>query len=142
MKRNICLLFLLANITLAAGQQQRPTADNLIIITLDGLRWQEVFGGVDTALVRDKTFNQRDSAKLMQRYWADDVRERRKKLLPFFWSTLENQGQIYGDRQYGNLVNNANPYWFSYPGYSEIFCGYVDMAINTNSYPPNPNLNV
>jgi hypothetical protein len=25
------------------------------------------------------------------------------------------KGQIYGNRALGNKVNNANPYWFSYP---------------------------
>jgi Type I phosphodiesterase / nucleotide pyrophosphatase. len=142
MKHTVTLLFLLANLTWAFGQQQRPIAENLIVVTLDGLRWQEVFNGIDTALANDKTFNQGDAAKLMKRYWADDARERRKKLMPFMWSTIENQGQIYGNRQFGNHVDNANPYWFSYPGYSEIFCGYVDTAINSNSYPPNPHVNV
>jgi hypothetical protein len=37
-------------------------------------------------------------------------------------------------------VNNANPYWFSYPGYSELLTGHVDTAINTNNYPPNPHV--
>jgi hypothetical protein len=136
------LLALLMLSILAKAQQSQPAAENLIIITLDGLRWQEVFGGIDPALAGDKTFNQGDSAKLMNRYWSADPIERRKKLMPFFWSTLESQGQIHGNRQFGNLVDNANPYWFSYPGYSEIFCGYVDTAINSNSYPPNPNTNV
>jgi hypothetical protein len=122
--------------------QQHPKAENIVIITLDGLRWQEVFGGVDTALVRNKAFNQGDSAEIMQKYWAKDPVQRREKLLPFLWSVIEKQGRVFGNRAYGNKVDNANPYWFSYPGYSEIFCGYVDTAINTNGYPPNPNTNV
>jgi hypothetical protein len=39
-------------------------------------------------------------------------------------------------------VNNANPYWFSYPGYSEIMTGFADTTINSNSFPPNPNVTV
>jgi len=123
----------------ASGQ---TTVENIIVVTLDGMRWQEVFGGVDTALAFDKRFNQRDSAKIMSKYWAKKAEDRRKKLMPFFWTTLVKEGRLYGNRQYGNKVDNANPYWFSYPGYSEIFCGFVDTAINTNSYPPNPNINV
>jgi arylsulfatase A-like enzyme len=38
-------------------------------------------------------------------------------------------------------VDNANPYWFSYPGYSEILTGQVDTAVNSNEYKPNPNTN-
>ena len=41
------------------AQQQKT--ENLIIVTLDGLRWQEVFGGADPAIMVDKRFN-RDSA--------------------------------------------------------------------------------
>lgn len=59
--------------------------------------------------------------------------------MPFLWNIVNQKGQIYGNRNYSNKVDNANPYWFSYPGYNEIFTGYPDTAINSNSYPPNPN---
>lgn len=117
-------------------------AENIIIISTDGFRWQEVFGGMDSAIANNKRFNQGDSTYLYQKYWAADVNERRKKLLPFLWSVVEAKGQLYGNRLYNNKVNNANPYWFSYPGYSEIMTGYADTAVNSNSYPPNPHVNV
>ena len=59
--------------------------------------------------------------------------------MPFLWSVVDKNGQIYGNRNLGNKIDNSNPYWFSYPGYNEIFTGYPDTAINSNSYPPNPN---
>jgi len=114
------------------------TAENIIIITTDGFRWQELFMGMDSAIANDKKFNQGDSAELFKKYWADNPIERRKKIMPFLWGTIQNNGQIYGNRNLDNKVDNANPYWFSYPGYSEIFTGYPDTAINSNSYPPNP----
>jgi hypothetical protein len=114
-------------------------AENIIIITTDGLRWQEVFTGMDSTIANDPKFNQDDSSGIYKKYWAADPNERRKKLMPFLWSIVENKGQIYGNRNFDNKVDNANPYWFSYPGYSEIFTGYVDTLINSNSYPPNPN---
>lgn len=116
--------------------------DNIIVVTTDGFRWQEVFKGMDSAIANNKKFNQGDSVYLFKNYWSNDVNERRKKLLPFLWSTIANQGQIYGNRELGNKVDNANPYWFSYPGYNEIMTGYPDTAINSNSYPPNPHTNV
>lgn len=64
------------------------------------------------------------------------------KLLPFLWGTLAKQGQIYGNRLYDNKVDNANPYWFSYPGYNEIFTGFPDTAVNSNEYKANPNTNL
>jgi hypothetical protein len=120
---------------------QRP-AENIIIITTDGLRWQEVFKGMDSALANNPKFNQDDSLYVYREYWHNDEKERRKKLMPFLWSIIEAKGQIYGNRTLGNKVDNANPYWFSYPGYSEIMTGYADTAINSNGFPPNPNTTV
>ncbi len=116
--------------------------ENIIVITTDGLRWQEVFKGMDTALANSSKFNEGDSAYIFEKYWAADEKERRKKLLPFLWSVVEAKGQIFGNRAYNNKVDNANPYWFSYPGYSEIMTGYADTAINSNSYKPNPHVTV
>lgn len=116
--------------------------ENIIIITTDGFRWQEAFGGMDSAIANSGKFNQGDSALIFKKYWANEGSERRKKLLPFLWNTIAAKGQIYGNRNYGNNVDNSNPYWFSYPGYSEIFCGYVDTLVNSNEYKNNPNVNV
>lgn len=113
-------------------------AENLVIITTDGFRWQEVFRGMDTVIANNKTFNQGDSAYLFQKYGGPGEAERRKKLLPFLWSSVLAKGQLWGNRAFGNKVDNSNPYWFSYPGYSEIMTGFADTAINSNSYPPNP----
>ena len=117
-------------------------AENIIIITTDGFRWQEVFKGMDSAIANDKKFNQRDSTYIFDKYWAASENERRQKLLPFFWSVINDHGQLYGNRTFDNRVDNANPYWFSYPGYSEILTGFPDTAINSNEYPPNPHTTV
>lgn len=121
---------------------QAQKAENIIIITTDGFRWQEAFMGMDETLARDKKFNQNDSIYIYKNYWAENPTERREKLLPFMWSVLAKKGQIYGNRNLGNKVNNANPYWFSYPGYNEIMTGYADTLINSNKYPVNPNITV
>ena len=121
----IVLLFLFALATFA----QRKT-ENLIIVTLDGMRWEEVFGGVDSAIIINKNFT-RDSDEVIKNFWSDNVNERRKKLFPFLWTTVTTNGQLYGNRNVGCNVNNANPYWFSYPGYNEIFTGYPDTAVNS-----------
>jgi predicted AlkP superfamily pyrophosphatase or phosphodiesterase len=137
MKKIFLILVLFTAITSKAQQ-----AENIIIITTDGFRWQEAFKGMDETLARDKKFNQADSAYIYKKYWSIDVSERREKLMPFMWSVLAKKGQIYGNRALGNKVNNANPYWFSYPGYNEIMTGYADTLINSNHYPENPNVTV
>ena len=115
---------------------------NIIIITTDGFRWQEVFKGMDSLIAVNSKFNEGDSSYVFKNYWSDDVNKRRKMLMPFLWSTIAENGQIYGNREFANMVDNANPYWFSYPGYNEIFTGYPDTAINSNDYKPNPNITV
>jgi len=137
----LSLLILLAIILPVPSFAQRQT-ENIIIITTDGFRWQEVFKGMDSAIANNSKFNQGDSEYIYKTYWSNDEVERRKKLMPFLWSTVVTKGQIFGNRTVGSKVNNANPYWFSYPGYSEIFTGYADTAINSNGYPPNPNVTV
>ena len=105
------------------------------------MRWQEVFKGVDSAIIVNKKFTN-DSDAIVKKFWSDDINECRKKLFPFLWSTIESEGQLFGNRTKGCKVNNANPYWFSYPGYNEIFTGYPDTAVNSNDKIENKNINV
>lgn len=139
MRKFVFLLYLLG-VALTALSQNK--VENVFIITTDGFRWQEVFKGMDSAIANQARYNENDSLGIYKKYWDKDEIARRKKLLPFFWSMIEVQGQIYGNRAFGNNVNVSNSYWFSYPGYSEIFCGYVDTLVNSNNYKPNPNSNV
>jgi hypothetical protein len=138
MKKIFLSLLFIFQMTILFAQQK---TENIIIVTLDGFRWQEVFGGADEALVNNKTYVA-DTPLLKQQYWASSADERRKKLLPFFWNTIQQQGQLYGNRWQGNKVNNVNKYWFSYPGYNEIFTGFPDDSVNSNDKRWNPNVNV
>lgn len=132
----ICLLLITSNVF-----AQRKT-DNIIIITTDGLRWQDLFKGMDSAIANNPQFNEGDSSYIYEHYWDANEEVRRKKLMPFTWSTIVDNGMVFGNRTKGVKVNNANPYWFSYPGYSEIMTGYADTAINSNGYQPNPHVTV
>ncbi len=137
MRSFLCGLFLL-QFLFATAQLK---TENLVIVTLDGMRWQEVFGGIDSVLIQNKKFT-KDSAGMMAQFWSSNHQERRAKLFPFIWNELALQGQIYGNRKLGNLVNNANSYKFSYPGYNEIFTGYPDSKVNSNEKIWNQNENV
>lgn len=136
--KTIVFLFLFT-VTQKASAQLKT--ENLVIVTLDGMRWQEVYGGADSALLKNKNFT-KDSAETSSKFWSINIEERRKKLFPFLWSTIVSEGQLYGNRWDENKVNNANRYKFSYPGYNEIFTGYPDTAVNSNDKIPNKNSNV
>jgi hypothetical protein len=141
MSKHVRAFILLSAILFVSIVNAQQKTENLIIVTLDGFRWQEVFGGIDSFLVTDKKFT-RDSAGMVEKFWAPTKEERRKKLLPFLWNTIALKGQLYGNRWKGSQVNNANKYWFSYPGYNEIFTGYPDDSVNSNDKVWNKNVNV
>lgn len=134
------LLFLGCFITHIHADAQQAT-ENIVVVTLDGMRWQEIFGGADEQLLKNKKYT-KDSSGTSAMYWNPSADLRRKKLFPFLWSVIAEQGQLYGNRSFDNKVNNANRYKFSYPGYNEIFTGYPDTAVNSNDKILNRNTNV
>jgi hypothetical protein len=123
-----------------AGQSARRT-DRVILITLDGMRWQEVFRGADPALTRDERYVS-DTTALRAEFWADDPIDRRQKLMPFFWEHVAVRGRLYGNRDEGSMVDVSNGMWFSYPGYNEILTGFADDRIDSNAKRPNANRTV
>lgn len=130
------LLVVFTFITTSASVGQ--TVENIFLITFDGLRWQEVYGGAMDSLIDNRELTV-DQEEIKSRFSAPTREEAREKLMPWFWSTLEKEGQLYGNRWEGNNVNCANRFWFSYPGYNEILCGYSDPEIVSNNKIYNPN---
>ena len=114
---------------------------NLVLVTLDGVRWQEVFSGIDSRLVDDERFTG-DAAYLRQQYGHDDRNERRKRLFPFLWSEIADHGVLIGDRPSDSRMEVTNPWWFSYPGYNEILTGRADPRIDSNGKNWNENVTV
>src|SRR5262252_5549373 len=103
---------LICNAT-AFTQPQRP--GNVVLVTLDGVRWQEVFGGMDESLLRATAPKDTNITTLpvYQQFAAATARERREKLMPFLWRTfVVNHGFIAGDRTAGSLVSVTNTHWF------------------------------
>lgn len=141
MKRLVLFCFIIITHGRAEGQRTNST-ENLVLITLDGLRWQELFTGADSLLVANKNYV-KDPIRLMDQFWSDDLKERRMLLMPFIWTTIARDGQLYGNRRFQNNVNCRNQMWFSYPGYNEILCGFSDDdRIKTNNKIDNPNVTV
>ena len=138
----ICL-FVFASITfyISSFAQSIAQTKNIIIITTDGFRWQEVFRGADSTILHN-TQQVKDTALMCAQYWDDNVIERRKKLMPFFWNVIAKQGQLSGNRDVNNDMNVKNLYKISYPGYNEIFTGSADRTLNPNLAIRNNNINI
>jgi len=125
--------------TFSAFSQDDP---KVVLITLDGLRWQELFSGADSLLVANKTYV-KDTSELKNRFWRDSPKERREALFPFIWNEVVQMGKIHGNRNLGSKVDLTNKMWFSYPGYNEILSGIADdKRIDSNDKFNNPNTTV
>lgn len=118
--------------------QLAVAAQNVVLVTLDGVRWQEVFNGADENLLNNPDFVKR-SEQLKAEFWHEDSKQRQQLLMPFITQTVAKQGVIIGDRNNGSKMSVSNPWYFSYPGYNEILTGVVDEGINSNDKILNPN---
>ncbi len=121
------------------GFAQENTNPKVILITMDGFRWQELFSGADKKLVTNKDYV-KDTIELKALFWRESAKERREALMPFVWRVMNKNGQIHGNRDLGSKMNLTNKHRFSYPGYNEILSGKADDdRINSNDKTPNPN---
>lgn len=84
-----------------------------VLVTIDGLRWQEAFHGPDPALVTREE-------------------DRGRELMPFLRS-FARDGALIGDRRANSCMRVENRYWFSYPGYTEMLAGRPNPRIRANS---------
>jgi Type I phosphodiesterase / nucleotide pyrophosphatase len=125
-----------------SAQAASPKTRTVVLIVSDGLRWQEIFTGADPTLLGEHGGIWSDAAELKKRFWSDDVSERRKALFPFLWTTIAQQGQIFGNQTKGSIARVTNGMAFSYPGYNEMITGHPDPKIDSNGFGPNPNLSV
>ncbi len=123
-----------------SAQASRKTR-NVLLVMSDGLRWQEIFGGADAALI-NKENGVSDPDALRKDYWRPTAEARREALMPFFWQMIGKQGQVFGNRTSGSEMAVTNGMNFSYPGYNETLCGFPDPRIDGNDKNPNPNVTV
>ena len=79
-----------------------PPADNVVLVTLDGTRWQEFLGNAPDAALA-----------------AGD----KAPTFPTFWSTYAGQGVVLGDEDLGSVMTISNSVSISLPGYQSIMAG-------------------
>src|SRR6188508_2993242 len=154
LSRQFTLLFLICSailsfrlaVPIAAIPQNTPSkaVRNVLVVTMDGMRWQEVFAGMTADLLTPKDGGVSESAKkkVEERFGGATAEERRAKVLPFIWTTIAKTGQVFGDPSKGSDARVTNGLRFSYPGYNEILSGFPDSRIDSNDRKPNPNVTV
>lgn len=147
MQRHLCLL--IGSVAAAIGTamvgtpqaRQADARDHVILVTLDGVRTEELFGGLDLDILKSTV---PDGSKVEEtvaykRFWAPTREQRRAALMPFFWQLVTTEGSVAGDPASGSAVRLRNAHWFSYPGYAEILLGEPhDAEIKSNDPIRNP----
>ena len=98
----------------AAGRPRphRPAVDtgaNVILVTLDGVRWQEFFGSAPDP-----------------RMSHGDQRE----IFPHLWRTLSREGAMFGSPRTTSRMVVSNPVKVSLPGYQSIMAGRAQFCLN------------
>ena len=76
----------------------QPTPYNVILVTLDGVRWQELIDGSDPLLTKTP-----------------------EPVFPHFWSTIEPRGRLYGNRHHGSSMRVTTVANASLPGYTSLY---------------------
>ncbi len=132
----ICLAF--------AAESSTPEPRFVVLVTLDGVRVQELFGGMDP-VIADAPAEQSgiyDLAVTRPRWWRETPEARREALMPFFWKTLVPGGMVLGNPALDSKVTVQNDQWFSYPGYSEMMTGEPQAEVQSNELVRYPNRTV
>lgn len=113
----------------AARAQEAPPY--LVLVTIDGYRWEDLFRGADRNLVTDERYRAR----------YVDVADRPQALTPFLLSFAQ-EGALIGNRDANSCARVANEFWFSYPGYAEMLAGRPNPRVRYNAAVPNDDVTV
>jgi hypothetical protein len=113
-----------------------PEDRHVILLTLDGVRVQELFSGMDPVIANATKAEHGiyEPEITRKRYWRDTPEARREALMPFLWKTLVPAGMVVGNPALGSRVTVRNDQWFSYPGYSEILTGQPQPDVKSNDF--------
>jgi hypothetical protein len=138
----LVLAICLAAATISLGEERPRATRNVVLVTADGVRWQEIFRGAEAALLNKPDGGVADVEALRRQFWRETSDARREVLMPFLWSVVARGGQIYGNADKASPARVANGMNFSYPGYNELLTGHPDPRIDSNDKRPNPNVTV
>jgi hypothetical protein len=140
--RTLILVSVLAVASFFSSQQSAAPATHVLVVSMDGMRWQEVFAGLSREYLTKEAGGVTDAAAIEKRFGAATPAERRERLMPFFWTVVAKRGQIFGDPAANSVARVTNGLRFSYPGYNEMLSGFPDPSVDSNDKVWNPNVTV
>jgi hypothetical protein len=116
--------FALTPLAIDASQEERSESA-VVLVVLDGVRWQEVFGGADRELARRRGLD--------PLVWANA-----RDLVPNLQRMLDADAVAIGAPGHGPEMTASGPRFISLPGYLEIFGGRPDPGCESNECQRSP----
>jgi len=111
------------DLVLSELPSQRAVEDRaesaVVLVVLDGVRWQDVYEGADRAL-------------LGPRAGPSAAPSGPRALLPNLYRLLDAHGVALGAPGHGPEIAATGPQYISLPGYLEIFSGHADSRCLSN----------
>jgi hypothetical protein len=108
-----------APVAVPATPLSAPVADAVVLVVVDGVRWQEVFQGVDPKLAADAGISKEEVVGA-------------EALLPTLHGIVGEHGVLAGQPLRGESFVASGPNFVSLPGYTEIFGGRVSTKCGDN----------
>jgi hypothetical protein len=97
-------------------------AGNVVLVTIDGVRWQEIFAGADPSLA--------DASGL-----PHGAARTARGLTPNLHRLFFDQGTVLGDPRLGKPLNASGPRFVSLPGYVEMVTGAASGCVDNECEP-------
>ena len=127
-----CLILLAAYLP-SALSGQAAGGRNVILVTLDGVRPEDFFGGMDSIVsANDSLSGIYKIDRVRADFWRPTAEARRRAVMPFFWDSLAPRGMVFGNASRGSRVTITNGQGFSAPGYQEILTGQAQADVTSN----------
>ena len=122
----------LREMELAVRARAKPSEvanHHLVIVALDGVRWQDVFRGVDPELARSHGVPATEVVPF-------------RELIPNLYRLAETRGAAIGAPDQGAPISASGPNFVSLPGYMEMLTGRSPSLFRDNDCPqiPEPTL--
>jgi hypothetical protein len=105
-----------------ALQPGSQSAVTIVIMTLDGVRWHEVFDGVDPALAKERGL-------------PPEAVVGAAELMPNLHAIIDTHGVALGAPGHGATISASGPNFVSLPGYAELLSGRRATACHDNQCP-------
>ena len=96
--------------TVELSSRRAPRPKTVVVIVIDGARWQEIFGGTDRALAKIHAL-------------PESALRDGPELVPTLHGIIESGGVALGAPGHGEPIAASGPAFLSAPGYIEIFSG-------------------